>query len=47
VSSRNVEIEDEDGAGITVANFLKRQKEAKNGLEAAAVRWAVALSDCA
>jgi len=47
VASRDITILDETGAGVLAAAFLRRTKEAEDGPEAAALRWAVVLSDSA
>jgi hypothetical protein len=45
VACRDASVFDADGAGIPADEFLKTLEDPDNGKEAAAVRWAVRLSD--
>jgi hypothetical protein len=45
VVCRDASVFDADGAGIPADEFLKTLEDPDNGKEAAAVRWAVRLSD--
>jgi hypothetical protein len=45
VSCRDASVFDDKGAGIPAEEFLRLLEDPDNGQEAAAVRWAVRLSD--
>ena len=45
VASRDASVMDETGRTVAAATFLKRAKEADDGPELAAVRWALVLND--
>jgi hypothetical protein len=45
VSCRDASVFDDKGAGIPADEFLRLLEDPDNGKEAAAVRWAVRLSD--
>ena len=47
VSSRDAHVLDENGEEVSAASFLKRARDADDGPEAGAARWAIVLSDAA